>query len=239
MTPTRSVLAFLALLAIAAATFAFVLANQYWLSKETEIPTIQLELFKELMQFVTVGVAGAFGTIVFRWLQQARESAERALERERQARAAEREFIRSVFSQVLDTYNEIKLTRRMFRAAFAERMPAFAIKEDEYNRIFLRLEAAQLSLEKAKKLVMYNQEHFKEVGGTQWFYITLGNCEDYVGGVLKEFENGAHERREGLRVLQAESKTAGFVAELSDDAKVNFFTPMGEIEEKVARLLSQ
>jgi hypothetical protein len=186
--------------------------------------------------------------------REAHEKAERELEEQRRSAAAmleaqavqqtrDFEFIRGVSYDILDTYNEIKLVRRMMRAAAHDwNDTTCRIPEPAYRELCLRLESAQIGLERLKKLVRSSQDRFVVAGGTETFFDKLVRSEEYIRDILREFENHKHALDQDDRVIARKSLTYGFVAQKSELTRLNlaetawscFFQPMDEIEDAVA-----
>jgi hypothetical protein len=267
----------LALLVLAAVLPATWLAFHYWGAAGAQVPPIQLELFKGLAQFVSIGFVGTIVAGVLRRVEErrameekklqdqkqaaeeanrkAREMADRVLEEERrsavavlEAQAVQRtrdfEFIREVSYDILDAYNEIKLVRRMLRAAARLDDTMCKIPDSAYRELCLRLEHAQIALEGLKKRIRSSQDRFVVAGGTETFFDKLQRSEQYVRDILREFENQEHALDQDVRVIVRDSLMYGFVAEKSSierlnlplNAWVRFFQPMDEIEDAVAAL---
>lgn len=129
------------------AALATVLALMIW---DWELPpeTLKFEAGKALLQVVVVSVTGIAVAIVAGAHQQRSVVAQRAEDRDREARANDRALLSTLLVNATATYNGAKRARRLLRAQAQDDGPAgYRIRADVYDRELTAINDRQLELE--------------------------------------------------------------------------------------------
>jgi hypothetical protein len=231
----------------------------------TSIPLnqIELELFKSALQFVLVGVAGAVVATLLRLYESGLAQALKEVENKRQKAEKQREaesrremaaisFLKDFHTNMIATYNQTKLVRRLLRAESTliqtDQICTYRITEDDYDKLFRDLEFAQLGLETHKHMAAANKAHLTLIlGDGNKIYHLLKTAEEYIGKVIKEYENREHTRSNGEVSISKSSVAFTFIApssllesiHVADTSDERYFSPMGQLEKIIVERISR
>ncbi|TCL68458.1 hypothetical protein [Rhizobium sp. BK251] len=249
---TKILLSMAMVILLSALAGAVFLAANHWSSKSQDFPPAQLELLKTCLSFLLTGVAAAVVAALIRLYEADRQDAAKKRDDIRQKQTSNLQYLRRQFSILLAIYNRAKFARRTLRARgrlVVTKTPIeYVFDEDVYQGIFDELEQIQLDLEIQKRTIRAN---VSTLAGVNVDGVELSNlagvAEEFLRGVLREYEDRSHWREDKCVHIAAGSRAFAFIATARDRERYNiantsqdeFFTPLGNIEDTATKRLSQ
>lgn len=195
---------------------------------------IGMEVMKLLLQLMVIVIGGG----VVKWLID--DSI-----REREKRAAQREALQRILSELVKAYNKAKAVRRMLRgnARDIDKNKIEIIRREPYNSLMGQLNDAQLEFEYYKEYIESDPVLFPPSNRrTKILYCYLSRIEKYLNKCVEEFETANLEQFKGKdqALLKNFNKLQEFIAEKKNDLPFNveFKTSFHKVQKHIQLMMS-
>lgn len=193
--------------------------------------SLQDDVFKLLVQLILISGIGGILSLSLAEFTRARERRQQLRDQQRKA-----------FSDIVESYHEVKRLRRLLRAKAVRMEPNGAkdiVDRDEYDKLLQRLNELQLRCEFYVRYAVGNQDIYGAAGPE--IVVNLGLAEKFLGKLISEWEDKlvTFSGEPPVQYLAELPKLTQFIAEANEGFGPSVADPMAKAFGALAKEIAK